>query len=75
MEAFNKFIEEQNKDSKFKKVIGDYTYRFGKYRDKTYDEVYNSDKNYVHFVVNKLDYDKNKKLIDYYKERINKDFA
>jgi len=75
MEAFNKFIESQNKDNKFRKCIGDYTYRFGKYRDKTYAEVYESDKNYVHFVVNKLDYDKNQKLIDYYKERIHEDYS
>ena len=75
MEAFNRFIEEQNKDNKFRKCIGDYVYKFGKYRDRTYADVYESDKNYVHFVVNKLDYDKNQKLIDYYKERINKDYA
>jgi len=75
MEAFTKFIEEQNKDNKFRKCIGEYVFKFGKYRDKTYAEVYESDKNYVHFVVTKLDPERNKKLIDYYKERINKDFA
>ena len=75
MENFTKFIESQNKNNKFRKCIGDYIYKFGKYRDKTYAEVYESDKNYVHFVVNKLDYDKNQKLIDYYKERIHEDYS
>ncbi len=75
MEAFNKFIEQQNKDNKFRKCIGEYVYKFGKYRDRTYADVYEKDKNYVHFVVTKLDYEKNKKLIDYYKERIEQDYS
>jgi len=75
MEAFNKFIETQNKDNKFRKCIGEYIFKFGKYRDRTYADVYESDKNYVHFVVTKLDYERNEKLIDYYKQRIEEDYA
>jgi len=45
------------------------------HKNKTYDEVYENHKSYVQFVVTKLDYDKNQKLIDYYKERIEQDYA
>ena len=76
MDNFTKFIEQQNQENGFtRKPVGEYQYKFGKYKDKTYSEVYESDKSYVHFVVTKLNPEKNEKLIDYYKERINKDFA
>jgi hypothetical protein len=76
MDNFTKFIEEQNQENGFtRKPVGEYTFRFGKYRDKTYGEVYDTDKNYVHFVLTKLDPEKNEKLINYYKQRVEEDFA
>lgn len=76
MDNFTRFIEAQNQENGFtRKSVGEYTYKFGKYKDKTYAEVYQLDKNYVHFVVTKLDPEKNEKLINYYKERIEEDYA
>ncbi len=75
MEAFTKFIESQNSENKFKKVIGEYTFKFGKYKGLTYDEVYEKSKSYVHFCVTKLDPQYNQKLIDYYKQRIEEDYS
>jgi hypothetical protein len=75
MDNFLKIMEQQNSENKFKKVIGQYTFKFGKYKGLTYDEVYEKSKDYVHFVVTKLDYERNKKLIDYYKQRIEEDYS
>jgi hypothetical protein len=76
MDNFLKAMEQQSTENGFlRKVIGDYTFRFGMHKNKTYDEVYENHKSYVQFVVTKLDYDKNQKLIDYYKSRIEEDYA
>ena len=76
MDNFLKAIEQENLNNGFtKKPVSDYTYRFGKYKDKTYGEVYESDKNYVHFVLTKLNPEKNEKLINYYKKRIEEDYS
>lgn len=76
MDNFMRIVENESKDNGFmRKMIGDYTFRFGMHKNKTYDEVYNNHKSYVSFVVTKLDYEKNKNLIDYYKKKINEDYA
>ena len=76
MENFLKSVEQESKNNGFmRKMIGDYVFRFGKFKGLTYDEVYNNHKSYVSFVVTKLDYEKNKNLIDYYKKKINEDYA
>jgi len=76
MDNFLKAIEQESKDNGFmRKMIGEYTFRFGKFKGLTYDEVYNNHKSYVMFVITKLDYEKNKNLIDYYKQKIEKDYA
>lgn len=52
----------------------DYTMRFGKYRNKTFKEVY-EDKTYVAWLFKVLDQDKNQVLLDYFKERIEAEYG
>jgi len=76
MDNFTKYIEQQNQENGItRKPVGEYVFKFGKYRDKTYAEVYDTDKSYVHFVVTKLNPEKNEKLITYYKSRIEEDYT
>jgi hypothetical protein len=74
MERFNKMIAEMN-TGHTKKPIGEYTFKFGKYVNRTFDDVFDADKMYVHFCITKLDKEKNKVLIDYYKTRIEEEFG
>ena len=74
MERFNKMIAEMN-TGRNKKPVGEYTFKFGKHNGRTYDDVFEADKLYVHFVLNKLDKEKNKVLIEYYKKRIEEEYG
>lgn len=55
--------------------ISERTFRFGKYKGKTYEEVYDTDKGYVCFVMKNLDDEKNKPLKLYFQKRIEEDYS
>lgn len=74
MDRFNKMIATMN-TTRPKKPVGEYLYRFGKHINRTYDEVFEADKLYVHFVLNKLDKEKNKVLIEYYKQKVEEEYG
>ena len=57
-----------------KKDVGSYTFKFGKYKNKTYEEVFEIDKSYCAFLYQKLDENKNKVLLDYIKQRVEKEY-
>lgn len=50
--------------------VGSYKMKFGKYRNKTFKEVYDEDKSYCAFLYQKLDKEKNKMLLDYIEQRV-----
>jgi len=54
--------------------VGEYRFKFGKYRNKTFKEVYETDKSYIAFLYQKLDKEKNKVLLDYIKHRVEEDY-
>jgi hypothetical protein len=54
--------------------VGSYTFKFGKYKGKSYQEVYDSDKSYCAFLYQKLDRDKNKVLLDYIEKRVKEEY-
>ena len=54
--------------------VGKYTFKFGKYKGFTYDEVYNNHKSYVAFLYQNLDKDKNKSLIEYIEQRVKEEY-
>lgn len=74
MERFNRMISGMNAGHN-KKPVGQYIYKFGKYNGRTYDDVFDADKLYVHFVLTKLDREKNRVLIDYYKQRVEEEYG
>jgi hypothetical protein len=67
MEAFLK--EHSNKPD-----VGDYKFKFGKYRNKSFKEVYDTDKSYCAFLFRSLDKEKNKVLLDYIQGRVEQDY-
>ena len=69
MDNFNKLFTKKEKKS-----VDDYTMRFGKYKNKTFKEVY-QDKSYVKYLVDTLDKEKNSVLLNYLTSRIEVDFA
>ena len=62
------------KEHSNQKDVGSYTFKFGKYNGKTYKEVYDLDKSYCAFLYQKLDENKNKVLLDYIKQRVEKEY-
>jgi hypothetical protein len=59
------------KEHESKKDVGSYQFKFGKYRGKTFKEVYDTDKSYCAFLFQKLEKEKNKVLLDYIEGRVN----
>jgi hypothetical protein len=74
MDRFNKLMAERE-NQRPKKDVGDYVFKFGKYNGRSYNDVYETDKSYVHFCVTKLDPEKNKVLIEYFKQRIEEEYG
>jgi hypothetical protein len=62
------------KEHESKKDVGSYQFKFGKYRGKTFKEVYDTDKSYCAFLYKTLDKEKNKILLDYIQERVEQDY-
>ena len=73
-EALDKFLEKYNdvKESPDSKA-GDRLLTFGKYKNRTYDYVWENDKNYVAFVL-KADSRYWSRVQSYFKEKIEEDF-
>jgi hypothetical protein len=69
MEAFLKEFSSSPKND-----VGKYTLKFGKYRNETFEHVYNTDKSYCAFLYQKLDKEKNKVLLDYIEQRVKEDY-
>ena len=67
MEAFLR--EHENKPD-----VGSYKFKFGKYRNETFEHVYNTDKSYCAFLFRKLDREKNKVLLDYIETRVKQEY-
>jgi hypothetical protein len=63
------------KEHSSKPDVGSYTFKFGKYKGKTYQEVYNSDKPYCSFLYQKLDKNKNQILLDYIEQRVKEEYS
>lgn len=69
MDNFNKLFTKKEKKS-----VDDYTVRFGKFKNKTFIELY-QDKSYVKYLLDTLDKEKNSVLLNYLTTKIETDFA
>ena len=70
----DQFLKQFNDTEKLSKPLGERTLNFGRHKGKTYDEVYDTDKSYVKWIVTTND--KYTKLIKkYFTERIEKDYS
>ena len=74
MDRFNKLMLERE-NQRPKKDVGDYVFKFGKYNGRTYNDVYETDKQYIHFILNKFDKEKNKVMIEYFTRRIEEEYG
>jgi hypothetical protein len=70
MEAF---LKTHTDESKLIDYLGKQPIKFGKYKGKTYSELYDEDKPYCAFVLKKFDRPRNRNLFNYLEERINED--
>jgi hypothetical protein len=55
--------------------VANYTLKFGKHRDKTFEQVYNEDKAYVAWCLQTLEQEKNGKMLDYFRQRVEEDYV
>ena len=54
--------------------VGSYKFKFGKYRNKSFKEVYDTDKSYCAFLFQKLDREKNNVLLGYIEDRVAEEY-
>lgn len=73
MSYLNKFLEQFEKKEEIK-FIGETLLNFGKYKGKSYDEIYNTDKLYVKYIVTTSDDKYVKKIKAYFLEKIEEDY-
>ena len=69
MDNFNKLYTKKEKKS-----VDDYTVRFGKFKNKSFKELY-QDKPYVKYLLDTLDKEKNSVLLNYLTTKIETDFS
>jgi hypothetical protein len=67
--AIERFVKE-HRTNKTARPVGNYTIRFGKHRGKTYDWIYDNDKEYVAWVVTNKDETYIERIKKYFMERI-----
>ena len=69
MDNFNNLFKNTEK-----KPVDDYTIKFGKYKNQTFKQVY-EDKQYVKFLMDTIDPEKNVILLNYFRGKIECDFC
>ncbi len=57
------------------KDVANYTLKFGKHKDKTFEQVYSEDKAYVAWCLQTLEQEKNGKMLDYFRQRVEQDYV
>ena len=55
--------------------VANYTLKFGKHKDKTFEQVYSEDKAYVAWCLQTLEQEKNGKMLDYFRQRVEHDYV
>lgn len=70
--AIEQFLKKHKKQPS-PKPVGSYKIRFGKHKDKTYDYIYENDKEYVAWVLTNEDETYIKRIKKYFIERIEQD--
>jgi hypothetical protein len=55
--------------------VANYTLKFGKHKDKTFEQVYSEDKAYVAWLLQTLEQEKNGKMLDYFRQRVEQDYT
>ena len=55
--------------------VADYTLKFGKHRGRTFEQVYSEDKAYVAWCLQALEQEKNGKMLEYFKQRVEQDYV
>ena len=63
----DQFLEQH---SNKKTDVGSYLFKFGKYKSKTFKEVFDTDKSYCAFLYQTLDKQKNRVLMEYIEKRV-----
>lgn len=70
-ENFLNFMKENLKKSEEKIDVGSYQILFGKYKNKkTFKEIWADDKPYVAYLIETLDYQRNRFFLDYFMDLI-----
>ena len=70
-DKFKTFMKDNLKKSEENVHVGSYNILFGKYKnEKSFEEIYRDDKPYVAYLIDTLDYDRNKFFLDYWMELI-----
>jgi hypothetical protein len=77
MSSILKFLQEMDKQlEQEEKPMGETVMTFGRHKGKTYDYIYDNDKQYVKWVITSKDSEKYvKKIKAYFTERIQQDYA
>ena len=55
--------------------VANYTLKFGKHRGRTFEQVYSEDKAYVAWCLQTLEQEKNGKMLDYFRQRVEEDYV
>ena len=76
MSSILKFLQEMDKQpEQEEKPMGETVLNFGRHKGKTYDYIYDNDKQYTRWVITTKDDKYIKKIKGYFVERIQEDYA